>query len=118
VDGDSLRALLSRNIKKFRAFRGFSQQILAEKADISLTHLGSIERCERWPHPDILVKLTDALGVEVRDLFSPENLVAADIRAITDKLTADMAALINSSLELLGKVSEKESYPDNQLPKT
>jgi hypothetical protein len=62
-------------------------------------------------HPDILVRLTDALGVEVRDLFSPENPVVADIKEITDKLTVDISALINSSLELLGKVSDKESTP-------
>jgi transcriptional regulator with XRE-family HTH domain len=111
VDGDSLRVLLSHNLKKFRAFRGFSQQVLAEKAEISVTHLGSIERCERWPHPDILVKLTNALGVEVRDLFSPENPVAADIKGIVDKLTVDMSALINSSLELLGKVSDEKADP-------
>ncbi|MDR2864785.1 MAG: helix-turn-helix domain-containing protein [Spirochaetaceae bacterium] len=111
MDGDSLRVLLSHNLKKFRAFRGFSQQVLAEKAEISVTHLGSIERCERWPHPDILVKLTNALGVEVRDLFSPENPVAADIKGIVDKLTVDMSALINSSLELLGKVSDEKADP-------
>jgi transcriptional regulator with XRE-family HTH domain len=111
VDSDGLRALLSQNIKKFRAFRGFTQQTLAEKADISITHLASIERCERWPHPEILVKLTDALGVEVRDLFSLENPVAADIKGIVDKLTVDMAALVNSSLELMGKASDKESKP-------
>jgi transcriptional regulator with XRE-family HTH domain len=109
VDGDSLRALLSQNIKRFRAFRGFSQQVLAEKADISVTYLGSIERCERWPHPDILVRIANALGVAVRDLFSPENPVAADIREIVDKLALDMSALINSSLELLSKVSDEKS---------
>jgi hypothetical protein len=52
-----------------------------------------------------------ALGVEVRDLFSPENPVVADIREITDKLTVDISALINSSLELLGKVSDKDANP-------
>ncbi|GHU54330.1 hypothetical protein FACS189442_0410 [Spirochaetia bacterium] len=109
MDGDSLRTLFSRNLKRLRACRGFSQQTLAEKADISVAYLGAIERCERWPHPDILVRLADGLGVEVRELFSPENPVVADISAITDKLTVDMAALINASLELLGKVSDKES---------
>jgi transcriptional regulator with XRE-family HTH domain len=111
VDGDDLRVLFSRNLKRLRTLRGFSQQVLAEKADISVTYIGSIERCERWPHPDILVRLAEALGVEVRELFGPENPVVADISAITDKLTVDMAALINSSLELLGKVSDKESTP-------
>jgi transcriptional regulator with XRE-family HTH domain len=109
VDGDGLRAILSRNLKRHRSLRGLSQQALAEKADISVTYMGSLERCERWPHPDILVRLANALGVEVRDLFSPENPVVADIRGITDKLTGDITALINASLELLGKVSDKES---------
>jgi transcriptional regulator with XRE-family HTH domain len=111
VDGNGLRILFSRNLKRLRTLRGISQQVLAEKADISVTYIGSIERCERWPHPDILVRLAEALGVEVRDLFSPENPVVADIRGITDKLTVDITALINSSLELLSKVSDKESNP-------
>ncbi|AEF83650.1 hypothetical protein TREPR_2834 [Treponema primitia ZAS-2] len=60
------------------------------------------------------MRLTNALGVEVRDLFSPENPVAADIKGIVDKLTVDMASLVNSSLELMGKVPDKESSPQGK----
>ncbi|MFP3043295.1 helix-turn-helix domain-containing protein [Treponema primitia] len=109
MDGDGLRVLFSRNLKRLRASHGLSQQILAEKANISVTYLGAIERCERWPHPDILARLADALGVEVREFFSPENPVVADIKEIVDKLTVDVSTLINSSLELLGKVSDEKS---------
>jgi transcriptional regulator with XRE-family HTH domain len=108
MNGDNLRSLLSRNLKRFRDFRGFSQQVLAEKADISVNHISAIERCERWPHPDILARLAGALSVEVKDLFAAENPVAADVKVIVDKLTEEMATLVNSTLELLGKVPDKE----------
>ncbi|MFP3043191.1 hypothetical protein LQZ19_15355 [Treponema primitia] len=61
-----------------------------------------------------MVRLAVALGVEVRDLFSSESPVAADIKGIVDKLTVDMASLVNSSLELMSKISDKESNPQGK----
>ena len=70
MTGEELRQTLARNIKKFRAQKGFSQAQLAEKADISLPFMSSIEQSSKWPYPDILAQIAADLGVDVSDLFS------------------------------------------------
>jgi transcriptional regulator with XRE-family HTH domain len=66
-----LRAVLAENIKKYRAKRGWSQLILSEKLDISANFLSEIETGKGWVSPLTLVKLANALEVEVFELFKP-----------------------------------------------
>ena len=39
------------------------QALLAEKADISLPFISSIEQSIKWPYPDTLAKIASALEV-------------------------------------------------------
>jgi transcriptional regulator with XRE-family HTH domain len=64
-----LRALFSSNIKKFRNRRGWSQLNLAEKLDISANFLSEIETGKGWVSPLTLVKIANALEIEVSELF-------------------------------------------------
>jgi transcriptional regulator with XRE-family HTH domain len=68
-----LRAILSANLKKYRKYRKFSQEELAEKLDISIPFLSDIENSRKWVSPATLVKLAGALGIEPHDLFRPEQ---------------------------------------------
>ena len=67
-----IRAILAQNIKSFRLHRNWSQEILAEKADISIPYLSDIERGNKWPYPNTLSKLANALKVEIYELFREE----------------------------------------------
>jgi transcriptional regulator with XRE-family HTH domain len=109
MKGSDLRAILSRNIKFFRSHRGLSQAELAEKADISIAFLSNIERGNKWPYPDTLVHIARGLGVEVFELFKPENEVTATsetqevlsrvIQDITHAFGHSMDAISNNYLE-------------------
>jgi transcriptional regulator with XRE-family HTH domain len=66
-----LRAVLAENIKKYRTKRGWNQLILAEKLDISANFLSEIETGKGWVSPLTLVKLANALEIEVFELFTP-----------------------------------------------
>jgi len=68
-----LRAVLAENIKKFRNKRGWNQLLLAEKLDISSNFLSEIETGKGWVSPLTLVKLANALEVEVFELFIPQG---------------------------------------------
>lgn len=59
--GDRVRAL--------RSDRGYSQEHLAELADLHRTYVGSVERGERNISLDAITALAKALDVPVRDLF-------------------------------------------------
>jgi len=72
-----LRKLLAANIKKFRKNQGFSQEILAEKALTSTTHIGMIEIGKKFPSPKMLERIAEALGVDTAELFSTETVLFA-----------------------------------------
>ncbi len=55
-------------LKKHREAAGFSQEALAERADIHPTHIGLIERSKRNPSLNVVKALADALGVSLADL--------------------------------------------------
>lgn len=69
MTGNKIRGTLAQNIKLLRAKKHFSQADLAEKADISIPFLSSIECANKWPHPDTLAKIADSLDVSVAELF-------------------------------------------------
>lgn len=70
-----IRELLAGNIKKFRKIRGFSQEVLAEKAFTSTTHIGMIEIGKKFPSPRMLEQIAEALGVDTPELFTKEAVL-------------------------------------------
>ena len=57
------RAAFGKRIKEARNKAHFTQEVLAEKADIAVTYLGEIERGEKTPSLDVLISLAESLEV-------------------------------------------------------
>ena len=64
------RRLLGEAVRATRKKAGFSQEKLAEKADLSTVFISRIERGVESPSLDNLVKIARALGSRVRSLVS------------------------------------------------
>lgn len=64
------RRLLGETIRARRKEAAFSQEKLAEKADLSTVFISRIERGKESPSVDSLVKIARALRVRVRDLVA------------------------------------------------
>jgi len=110
MTGTNLRQILSKNIKLLRSKRSLSQEELAEKANISIPFLSNIERSNKWPYPDTLVKIANALGVEVYVLFqenappTPDNvqdIISQFKNDLAVSLRKTVAASIDNSLETI-----------------
>ena len=71
----NLRELLAQNIKKYRKIRQISQEILAEKAGTSTTHIGMIEIGKKFPSVAMLEKIALALDIDTPELFNTGNVV-------------------------------------------
>jgi len=108
MTGADLRQILSKNIKSLRSQRSLSQIELAEKADISIPFLSNIERANKWPHPDTLVKIAQALDVEVSILFqektpplpaATQQVIAKYKKDISISLHKKLSKAIDTSLE-------------------
>jgi transcriptional regulator with XRE-family HTH domain len=97
-----LRSILSRNIKLFRHYRAWSQADLADRAGISITFLSDIERGNKWPHPDTLSNIADALDIEVYQLFIREKPANnSDMRDTMTRFTRDITIVFNEAVEKL-----------------
>lgn len=66
----SRQELFGERIKGLRESKGWTQDVLAEKMDISKNYLSSIERGKENPTFDMLMKLSDSLKVEMWELFN------------------------------------------------
>ena len=60
---------LGRNIFKFRKAKGLSQNQLAEKVEISREHLAKIETAKRCISLGLLIEISEALEIPVKDFF-------------------------------------------------
>jgi transcriptional regulator with XRE-family HTH domain len=60
---------IGKNVKKFREKRGFTQEHLAFEARLNRAYIGYIERGERNPSTDTLVKIARALKVSPKELI-------------------------------------------------
>lgn len=65
--------LLGRRIRSLRNVKGWSQQELGNEADINYKFLGEIERGQKNPSFNILVKIALALEVDLPELFQFEH---------------------------------------------
>ena len=60
---------LGLNISYYRKLRKMSQITLAEKVEISRTHMSRIENCDCLPSLDVVFSIAKALDIEVHKLF-------------------------------------------------
>jgi transcriptional regulator with XRE-family HTH domain len=71
IEANQLRKTLSSNIKVWRKKLGISQEKLAELVEVSTQTINDIECCRSWMSDKTMVRLAEALGVEVFQLFVP-----------------------------------------------
>ena len=90
---EELKSVFSENIKKYRNGR-FTQESLAERIGVSSQNINDIEGKRRFPRTDTLVKIADALNVEVYQLFIPQDKTPVIIENTpeNEKIRSQMAA--------------------------
>ena len=96
---NELRTIFGKNIKAYRKRRKWSQADLAESANISINFLGDIERGKKWPHPNTLSKLADALEIKVFELFlEGDMLITPENKELMNHFIRDLSLTLNKSL--------------------
>lgn len=74
----TIKELFGRRIQEIRKQRKLSQEQVAEKAGISSNYLSRIECGKENPTFDMIVKLSDALSTDIREMFNFGHLEAKD----------------------------------------
>jgi transcriptional regulator with XRE-family HTH domain len=105
MEGQEIKIALGRNIRFLRAQRQFSQALLAEKADISITFLSNIERGLKYPKPAVLSKIAKSLTVEVYELFKINTdpnfspiIIPNDHMKLLNRLSKVMIRRVNNAV--------------------
>jgi transcriptional regulator with XRE-family HTH domain len=92
---DDRRRLLGARIRELRAERRLSQERLAEMMGANVTYVSSVERGKENPTLDYLIKVADALEVDLVDLFVfawlklSEKELRRKLRAMIDQADLD-----------------------------
>ena len=68
-EDQKLKVLLGKRIRSLRIEKGWTQQELAEKANVSYKFLGEVERGNQNPSIGILIKIIGAFNIELMELF-------------------------------------------------
>ena len=91
---------IGANIRKCRLSKKMRQEDLAEKANLSVTYVGMIERGEKTPSLETLVAILNAIGV------------SADV-VLCDEVTAGYTvknSLLNEKLSQLSEEDRNKIY--------
>jgi len=93
-----VRKILSSNLKKYRERLGFSQEKLAENAEISTMMVKDVEACRTWVSDKTLDSLAAALKTDIYCLLMPDTVyeeeinktIRSDLERITLKIRQDI----------------------------
>ena len=95
----SIRVLLSTNIKKRRQILGISQVNLAEKVGTSTQYIGQIEQNRKFPSPEMLERIAEALEVDSPQLFSMESYSQDAIQKFREFLKDNLEKALNEAVD-------------------
>jgi transcriptional regulator with XRE-family HTH domain len=65
----NIKAVVGKNVRRYRELKGLSQEELAFDADLHRTYVSGVERGIRNPTVLIVAKLANALGVDPTKLL-------------------------------------------------
>ena len=94
---ESIREILAKNLKEHRRKYGFSQDKLAEIACISSQYLATVETCRKFPTPEVLDRLAEALGIESYELFTSVPTPKSELEKLRQDIIGEVVQAIKQS---------------------
>lgn len=95
-----LNTSIGKRIRQYRIAHKMKQEELAEKANLSVTYIGMIERGERLPRLDTFIEIANALEVSA-------DLLLADVLVTGYKVKNSK---LNEQLEMLSDEDRNRIY--------
>ena len=74
---EQLQRIIGNNIKLSRIAQGYMQEVLAERAEVSVEHLKQVERGKKMLSVESLVNVAKALQVSVDSLIYEQTINSA-----------------------------------------
>ena len=83
------KVALGIKLREARKNKGYTQEVLAEKADIGVMYLGEIERGIKMPSMNIFIKLIEALDISADYVLRDE--LSSGKEYVFDEITKKFA---------------------------
>jgi len=109
-----IRDVLAFNIKKYRKKLGLTQPQLAEKANVSTHYIAMIETCNKYPKPEMLERLADALEIEPNQLFASADTYDEALERLHQTIITDMRQAISDMKQMVKKTIEETLAVENR----
>ncbi len=94
---------LAANMKKFRKERHLTQEQLAEKVETSTNYIGTIEIGKKFPSPQMIERIAQALEIDSLQLFQTNTSFTTknpvDVELLKKSLMKNIQTAVNKSLE-------------------
>jgi len=94
-----LRDILAYNLKENRKKCGYSQAKLAEIANITTQYIAMIEVSRKFPTPEMLDRLANALEIEAYELFVVKPSPQDAMERLHDTLVSNIEKIIVNTIE-------------------
>ena len=78
------RELVAWNMRRLRVAKGFSQERLADEAEVDRTYISRLERKMENPSIGVVEKIAEALGVHIAELLvqpDPDDIAPQPLKA-------------------------------------
>jgi transcriptional regulator with XRE-family HTH domain len=102
------KELIGKRIQELRKRQGLSQEQVAAKAEISSNYLSRIECGKENPTLDMLIKLADALKIEILEMFVVRHMeslekVKKNIQGFTKTADENSLRIAAKIIDVLNK---------------
>ena len=108
---DITRKKLGARIKELRKSAGLTQEELGEKATLNYKFIGELERGQVNVSVDSIVKIAEALGINIVDFFIMEKVPVQKVlvkeKSPLSKLSSQDLQHIKKTFKLLNKIFSK-----------
>ncbi len=107
IGGDGLT--IGENIKKYRKAKGFTQKELAESVGVAAITIQQYERNVREPKMDTVVRIAQALGISVADLYGSciTDFVERSAQERTTEAQKERQTALHKIDRILGQMNAK-----------
>ena len=95
----NIREIFVKNLKENRRKCGFSQEKLAEKAEISPHYLAMLELTHNFPTAEVLERLANALNIEVYELFVVSHSPKEELEKLRKDIISEIKQTIGENIE-------------------
>lgn len=95
---------IGKNIRKHRNRLGITQEILAEKINVSIPHISRMENGSAKPSLQTLVDICNALNISIDDLMQ-DSITATKAKA-SNRLDEVLAGCSTEEIDMIADVVE------------